>query len=178
MAGSQFVNRASLGGLLPSALGEIFKSPNRPPGVTDESFDSFMSRRFGAEFARRFGSSLIHGIYAADSRKLSMRATFGQVWDAEDRGSGSVVRGVFKGMANRTKSPTNDFELEDMQKIMKGVSVFTFRQGMESLSRALENSLRKNSRVEIRTGETVGSIQASDVTDSVTVSPFTRPHVL
>ncbi|KAF8594777.1 Protoporphyrinogen oxidase [Ceratobasidium sp. AG-I] len=173
LALSQFVNRASLSGLLPSALGEIFKTPNRPAGATDESFDSFMSRRFGPEFARRFGSSLIHGIYAADSRKLSVRATFGQVWDAEERGSGSVVKGVLRGMHNKDKAPQSDFELGDIQKIMKGVSVFTFREGMQSISRALEHSLRKNPRVEIRTGEAVRSIQVSDVAGSVMVETNT-----
>jgi len=32
--------------------------------------------RFGETFARGFGSVLVHGIYATDSRKLSVRAAF------------------------------------------------------------------------------------------------------
>lgn len=139
-------------------------------GATDESFDAFMSRRFGTHFARRFGSSLVHGIYAADSRKLSMRATFGQVWDAEERGSGSVVKGVLRGMGAKDKLLESRFELGDIRDIMKGTSVFTFRRGIETISRALEHSLRNNPRVEIRTGESVRSIHTLGVTDSIAVS--------
>ena len=42
----------------------------------DESVDEFLTRHFGIDFAQLFGSALIHGIYAADTRMLSVRATF------------------------------------------------------------------------------------------------------
>ncbi|CAE6533068.1 unnamed protein product [Rhizoctonia solani] len=157
---SQFLNRRSLGALLPSALAEPFKPPNRLPSITDESFDDFISRRFGSEFARRFGSSLIHGIYAADSRKLSMRATFGQVWDAEERGGGSVLKGILRGTPRQ--SPEIDHELGRLGEIMKGVSVYTFKGGMGRIVQSLESSLSNNSRVEVRVGHSIRAIRPSN----------------
>jgi oxygen-dependent protoporphyrinogen oxidase len=172
---SQFVNRSSLGGLLPRVLVESLKAPNRPPGVTDESFDAFIARRFGPEFARRFGSSLVHGIYATDSRKLSMRAAFGQVWDAEAAGGGSVVKGVLKGFGRKSKADTSEFELGHMLDVMKGISVYTFRDGIETISHTLGSSLRKSPRVEIRTEENVQTVRPSDGTNGVKVSSC-LPH--
>ncbi|KAG9124363.1 oxygen-dependent protoporphyrinogen oxidase [Ceratobasidium sp. 392] len=166
---SQFVDRASLGGLLPAALTEPFRTANKPPDATDESFDGFISRRFGADFARRFGSSLIHGIYAADSRKLSMRAAFGQVWDAETNGGGSVVRGMLWGSKRKHGSDVEGLQLGRMKEIMKGVSVYTFRNGMESVSRALGTALQTNPRVEIRTGEDILNIRTSEGSKDLTV---------
>ncbi|KAG9102644.1 oxygen-dependent protoporphyrinogen oxidase [Ceratobasidium sp. 370] len=159
---SQFVDRASLGGLLPAALAEPFRAVNKPPRTTDESFDAFISRRFGTDFARRFGSSLVHGIYAADSRKLSMRAAFGQVWDAEIAGGGSVVRGVLRGSGRAAPNASKEeFELGSMLDVMKGVSVFRFRDGIESITRSLESALQSDPRIEIRTEENVRSIRPS-----------------
>ncbi|CAE6351817.1 unnamed protein product [Rhizoctonia solani] len=173
---SQISNRRSLGTLLPSVLAEPFKSSNRPLGLTDESFDEFISRRFGSEFARRFGSSLIHGIYAADSRKLSMRATFGSVWEAEDRGRGSVIRGMFRGMTG-TSHLGNEYELGGLRETMKGISVYTFKGGMEKVVQSLEGSLRNDPRIEVRVGDSVhaarrskGDIVLETSTGQVTVS--------
>ncbi|KAG8752453.1 oxygen-dependent protoporphyrinogen oxidase [Ceratobasidium sp. 428] len=179
---SQFVDRASLGGLLPSALAEIFKGANKPEGVTDESFDEFISRRFGADFARRFGSSLIHGIYAADSRKLSMRAAFGPVWEAEMDGGGSVVRGFLWKSRGKKSSLGSELELGRMLDIMKGVSVYTFRNGMESVSRALNTALQTSPQIEIRTEEDIRSIRLSEDSENLVVDTssglFTFSHVI
>ncbi|KAJ1304235.1 hypothetical protein OPQ81_005399 [Rhizoctonia solani] len=158
---SQISNRRSLGTLLPSTLAEFFKPPNRPSTMTDESFEDFISRRFGPEFARRFGSPLIHGIYAADSRKLSMRATFGQVWDAEERGRGSVMKGIFRGMS-RASRLRSEYELGSMSEIMRGVSVYTFRGGMETIVQSLEKFLKKDPRVEIRTDGCIRAVRPSE----------------
>ncbi|KAG8737439.1 oxygen-dependent protoporphyrinogen oxidase [Ceratobasidium sp. 414] len=159
---SQFVDRASLGGLLPAALAEPFRPANKPPGETDESFDAFISRRFGTDFARRFGSSLVHGVYAADSRRLSMRAAFGQIWDAEIAGGGSVVKGVLRGSGRATSNAKKEeFELGNMSNIMKGVSVFRFRDGIESIIHSLESTIQNDARIEIRTGENIRSIRPS-----------------
>ncbi|CAE6470478.1 hypothetical protein ACGC1H_007320 [Rhizoctonia solani] len=158
---SQISNRRSLGTLLPSALAEPFKPPNRPKTLTDESFDQFISRRFGSEFARRFGSSLIHGIYAADSRKLSIRATFGQIWEAEDWGAGSVVKGILRGTPPQSHFGAH-YDLGRLKETMKGVSVYTFRGGMEKIVQSLENSLRNDPRIEIHAGNCIRAIRPSE----------------
>ncbi|ELU36621.1 protoporphyrinogen oxidase [Rhizoctonia solani AG-1 IA] len=145
---------------------EPFKSSNRPLGLTDESFDQFISRRFGSEFARRFGSSLIHGIYAADSRKLSIRAAFASVWDAEDRGGGSVIRGILRGTI-RPSHLESEYELGRTPEIMKGVSVYTFKGGMGRVVQSLEGWLRNDPRVEVRAGSSVHAAKRSEDGDIV-----------
>ncbi|CUA74704.1 protoporphyrinogen oxidase [Rhizoctonia solani] len=177
---SQFSNRQSLGTLLPSVLAEPFKPLNRPATLTDESFDEFISRRFGSEFARRFGSSLIHGIYAADSRKLSIRATFGQIWDAEDRGGGSVVKGILRGMNPSSHSGIN-YELGSLETTMKGISVYTFKGGMEMIVQSLQNSLRDDPRIEIRLGDCVRAVRPSEdqnITLETSAGKVTLSHLV
>ena len=61
----------------------------------DESVDAFFTRHFGPDFARTFGSALVHGIYATDSRVLSVRSAFSMMCELEERGKGSAVRGAW-----------------------------------------------------------------------------------
>ncbi|EDR09465.1 uncharacterized protein LACBIDRAFT_319089 [Laccaria bicolor S238N-H82] len=131
--------------LLQAVVGEFFGRRNRPPDVLDESVDAFLTRRFGESFARIFGSALVHGIYAADSRQLSTRAAFPSLWEAEERGGGSVVRGFL-----RKKAPVeDDYELGNMLDVMKDVSVYSFRDGIQTLTNALESYLVARDNVRI-----------------------------
>ena len=71
----------------------------------DELVDSIFSRRFGDVFACTLGSALVHGIYAVDSRLLSLHAALPQLHASEARGKGLVIWGEL--------SPPAWFELED-----------------------------------------------------------------
>jgi oxygen-dependent protoporphyrinogen oxidase len=70
---------------------EAFVPPNAPPG--DESIAAFVRRRFGAEAVDRLADPLLAGIHAGDAERLSVRALFPRLADAE-RTSGSVVRAL------------------------------------------------------------------------------------
>ena len=113
----------------------------------DESVDSFFTRRFGEAFARTLGSALIHGIYAADSRKLSLRATFPQLRTSETRGNGSVVWGElgppawWKANVEEEEKWEGDQEWET--RFRRTAALFSFKEGMETLVRALVEALRK-----------------------------------
>jgi protoporphyrinogen/coproporphyrinogen III oxidase len=72
--------------LMPVGFGR--RDPER-----DESIAEFVARRFGAEAAERIASPLLGGIYAGDVRELSLRATFPQLADLEQR-YGSVILGL------------------------------------------------------------------------------------
>ena len=63
----------------------------RREGDDDESVASFVQRRFGEEAADYIADPLLAGIHAGDAARLSMRALFPRLVDAE-RQSGSVVR--------------------------------------------------------------------------------------
>jgi oxygen-dependent protoporphyrinogen oxidase len=59
----------------------------------DEALESFVRRRLGREVFERLAEPLIAGIYTADPKELSLRATMPQFLDME-REHGSVIRGV------------------------------------------------------------------------------------
>ncbi|KAG9313472.1 hypothetical protein JVU11DRAFT_5797 [Chiua virens] len=138
--------------LLSSVLREPLKRRNRPSGIEDESVDDFLSRRFGPEFARVFGSALVHGIYAADTRKLSLRSTFPSLWEAEERGRGSVLLGSLRGSSHSQLNEDASYDLGDLQAKMRDISVFTFKTGISSLVNALVGYLRKQPNVRMYSG--------------------------
>lgn len=123
----------------------------------DESVDAFLTRRFGTKVARLFGSALVHGVYATDSRRLSVRSSFPSLWEAEDRGKGSVVTGIL-----RKKEPSGTpevFETGDMTNILTDASVFSFKDGINQLPLSLIERLSTMPSVEMRVSCGVSSIQ-------------------
>lgn len=164
----------SLLGLLFSPIGmtqlstvlELFRKPNRPKGVTDESVHDFLSRRFGEEFARVFGSSIVHGIYAADSRVLSAQTAFPTFYSAEDRGNGSVLKGFLRPPKKEKKT----YELGEVKELVNNASVYSFRDGIESLTYALARNLASRPNVDIHLNSPVQSITPE--TDTIMVCDF------
>ena len=65
--------------------------PPRPPGEGDESISSFVRRRFGGEAVRYVAEPLLAGLHRGDAARLSLRALFPVLADAE-RQHGSVAR--------------------------------------------------------------------------------------
>lgn len=129
------------------------------PNVEDESVDAFFARRFGQEFSRIFASALVHGIYATDSRKLSLRAAYPMLWNAEAYGGGSVVWGALKPKPKRPTEDPSSYELgSSLPERMKGVAVYSFRDGISALPGALVKALKSQHNVEIRTGDPIRSL--------------------
>lgn len=59
----------------------------------DETFDSFVTRRLGAEALERLAGPFVAGIYAGDPRTLSVRHAFPKLWNLEQK-HGSFIRGA------------------------------------------------------------------------------------
>ncbi|KAF8504816.1 protoporphyrinogen oxidase [Russula emetica] len=153
--------------VLRSVLAELFTPANRPPVDDDESVDSFFSRRFGDAFARTLGSALIHGIYATDSRQLSLLATFPQLRTSEMRGNGSVIWGELGPPAWWWKANTKSQEEEEEKwegdpewetTFRRSAALFSFKEGMETLVRALVEALRRFPNVVLWNGTAVRRI--------------------
>lgn len=70
----------------------------------DESVGSFFRRRFGEESVRYIAEPLLAGIHAGDVERLSMRALFPRLVNAE-REHGSVIR-RFRSLRRATARPT------------------------------------------------------------------------
>lgn len=67
--------------------------PRRADAGADESIGRFMRRRFGQETVTYLAEPLLAGIHAGDAERLSMRALFPRLLDAE-QSRGSVIRSL------------------------------------------------------------------------------------
>ena len=83
--------------LFPRILYEPFIP--RKESKDDESVHSFLTRRFGAAAAENLGSAVIHGIYAGDSRELSIQAVFPSLVELE-REHGALSRALLPRWLN------------------------------------------------------------------------------
>jgi oxygen-dependent protoporphyrinogen oxidase len=118
------------GGTRTAILRDIFGKTQAPE--VDESVASFIRRKFSATLLDRLVGPFVSGIYAGDPEKLSLRAAFPILHEAEVT-SGSILRGIFPVMkaraAKRGNSPREKPTLQ------------TFRLGNETLIRALAQKL-------------------------------------
>lgn len=57
-------------------------TPTTSSGDRDTTIHQLVSSTLGPNVANSLISAMVHGIYAADSRKLSVRSTFPMLWDA------------------------------------------------------------------------------------------------
>ena len=97
------------------------------PPEADESVASFIRRKFTEQLLDRLVGPFVSGVYAGDPEKLSLRSAFLQLYEAE-KTAGSIVR----GMVRLSKSKKGAREKPTLS---------TFREGNETLVRALANRL-------------------------------------
>ncbi|HKM67954.1 MAG TPA: protoporphyrinogen oxidase [Candidatus Acidoferrum sp.] len=117
------------GGTRGAILRDIFGKSESPE--PDESVAAFIRRKFSETLLDRLVGPFVSGIYAGDPEKLSLRAAFPILYEAE-KASGSLTRGVFKVMkqrkASRGSAPQAPREKPTLQ---------TFRDGNETIIRAI-----------------------------------------
>lgn len=114
-------------------LRDVFGS-SAPPESGDESVAAFVRRKFSEELLDKLVGPFVSGIYAGDAEKLSVRAAFPQLYEAE-RSAGSIVRGMIRAAKSKPK-PRHKPALQ------------TFRDGNETLVKALAASLGSALRAE------------------------------
>ncbi|KAF7316518.1 Protoporphyrinogen oxidase [Mycena indigotica] len=171
--------------ITPGVIADLFRGWNRPPDIVDESFESFLERRGHPDTARVLGSALVHGIYAADARKLSVRAAFPMLWEYEERGNGRVLWGILRKEKEEERLKLEQtlarYELGDMRKTMEGVSVYSFRDGMGTLVEALVKSLKTRPNVRILDNTEVTAVvpesERFEITTNTT-NPLYPSHVV
>ena len=109
------------------------------PPDADESVAAFIRRKFSAELLDKLVGPFVSGIYAGDAEKLSLRAAFPQLYEAE-RGTGSIIRGMLRA-AKSKKCPKHKPALQ------------SFRDGNETFARALAAKLGPALRTEVSVTE-------------------------
>lgn len=123
--------------------GAVLEPFRRRGNGDDESVASFFKRRFGPA-AAGVASAFVHGIYAADPDKLSVRAAFGILTAAEKR-YGSVVLGMLLGARTTAEKEAEKAAWASVGQLGQdraGWSMYALRRGMQSLTDRLEERIR------------------------------------
>ncbi|KAF9961831.1 hypothetical protein BGZ72_001380 [Mortierella alpina] len=137
---------------LPRAGLDLFKGSTKQE---DESIQDFVTRRFGKGFSDDLISAMVHGIYAGDVSKLSVRSTFGMLYHLE-KDYGSVAVGLLMGGGavdtpwDLTLKERIIKSMPDLKDFIDKTSIYSFTDGLEELSKALEKDLVASGRVDFR----------------------------
>lgn len=141
--------------------------PKRPDSLTDETIGSWLARRVDKRIADNLVSAVFHGIYAGDINQLSAKTLFNTGWELEAR-YGSAIGGWFR-MQNEhgqsqpvtlvhphdrevAKAMNEEIDLElDFAKNLKDSAMFSFRNGLQQMVRALVDAVEAKGNIEIRT---------------------------
>ena len=164
-----------------SALYNDYSVKKRHDDLEDESIASFFARRLNSKIADNVLSAVLHGIYAGDITKLSVRSILPLLWNAEGN-FGSVFAGVQDSFQTARFSKPDWSLMEELSKRQhKGVvkaaasSVFTLKGGLGELAHGLEASLRRNPMIHIQTQTRVANLQLDEADkDQVCRPSFTQ----
>ncbi len=137
-----------------SVLRDLF-GRSAPPDA-DESVAAFIRRKFSPELLDKLVGPFVSGIYAGDAEKLSLRAAFPQLYEAE-RSAGSVIRGMIRA----AKSKPGPKQRATLQ---------TFREGNETLIKALAKNLGSALRTEVSVSEISRTNAGSPATYQVSLT--------
>ena len=128
---------------------------------------SFLTRRFGAAAAENLGSAVIHGIYAGDSRELSIQAVFPSLVELE-REHGALSRALLPRWLNSRyaweyhKLPQRMPITKEFTEHAKGISIYSFPDGLGEIVKRIEAELIASPNVQIWKGTECESISYED----------------
>jgi protoporphyrinogen/coproporphyrinogen III oxidase len=122
------------GGTRFAILRDLLGSSRAPD--SDESVADFVRRKFSPTLLDRLIGPFVSGIYAGDPEKLSLRAAFPILHQAETA-KGSILRGAFTVLKDRKAKLANTPQEKPILQ--------TFREGNETLIRALAKNLNDRS---------------------------------
>lgn len=169
----------------PLGLGLIHEFSNEriPEPEHDESIGSFISRRFNKACAD-IASAGFHGIYAGDIDKLSVRSLLPSLPYLARRGPGVVKAqllmrrtegtkllekrqlALIRDMSTRTQDPLFGQRCNQS-------SVITLKNGLGSLTEALERNLSANPKIRIRKSSRITAIEhEGGSNDNISLSIF------
>lgn len=168
---STFLSEPAFDGVFLAIMYDLL-APRGDLPPSDESIASFFARRWGSKVAENLVSAVLHGIYAGDIEKLSIRSILPSLWDHE-RSSGSVNRGMraARGMARfsphdlRMLGELGERPLSDAMKTVESSSVYSLKGGLGELAYELEASLVRNPMVRIERETIVRDLRLDEVTD-------------
>ena len=128
--------------LVRGLLRGIIMEPFQPRSTCgDESISSFVSRRLGPFISDNLISAMVRGIYAGDSTKLSIDATFGSLKELE-RKYGSLIFGtLFSILKKQTKFQSSNEKSQAFIDRISKFRIYTLQDGLETLAKKIHEVL-------------------------------------
>ncbi|KAI5951066.1 HEM14 [Candida jiufengensis] len=143
----------------------ILKEPFVKPVSSDETVEQFFKRRLGStSLTDNVASAIIHGVYAGDIGKLSIKSVMPFMKDLENE-SGSIIKHMLKSLRKRkdkTATPELTEELKvyekqispnadllAVQNKLKAYPMIKLHDGLQTLPTALANYLSKNKNINL-----------------------------
>lgn len=161
------ISEPLLRGLLWPFLSEFFIDKRRD-NLADESVGSFISRRLSPAVANNFLSAMIHGIYAGDIWKLSIKSIFPQLWEMEGRFDSITNALLYCWKQELVLTKKNDVKLlttmlnspldPKLRDSIRSSAVYTFKDGIGQLVDRLAEHLKQNPNVTIKTDTRITGI--------------------
>jgi len=126
----------------------------------DESLGHFIERRLGKEVLEHITEPLLAGIYAGDTRSLSLTATFPQFQQMEQQ-HGSLIKGMIGGKKRKVSTTGSESQKTVSTATNQASSIpksmfLSYKGGLSYLIEQLEHHLES---VHFKLGESVRSVQ-------------------
>jgi len=109
---------------------------------------------------------MVHGIYAGDSRELSLRALFPSLWEME-RQHGGVLKSLLRGGSSKTNREEQEAEeAEELKQVLPKevveASVWSLRGGLGAIPGAISQRLQEQKNVEVRLSTDIGEVSEDE----------------
>lgn len=169
---SNILKEPAFDGLLEFVVKDLL-TDRRPDDLTDESVGAFFTRRGSAKVVDNLVSAVLHGIYAGDVYKLSMRSIMPWLWNLEQEHT-SMLAGFWNAGGTTSLTQHDCTMLQSLEeaseeqsaagdkiRAVERSSVFTFKKGLGELCDKLEAHLIKNQVVSIRRETLVTDVKLS-----------------
>ena len=152
--------------------------PKRSVSLDDETVGSFLARRVDKRIANNIISAVFHGIYAGDIWQLSAKTLLSMAWQLEGR-YGTAVGGFFRMQSESPSSQQqviahpydvevaralqNDIDISlDLATNLKEASMFTFKDGLQTLVKGLQDAMEKTGNIDIKLNSPVSSFKMAE----------------
>lgn len=145
----------------------VLREPFVPPATaSDESVVSFFTRRLGPEPTARLLDPFVAGVYAGDPNRISVKAAFPSMWEAEQR-AGSIIKGMLSG---REKPAPGAPKGPKMRSV-----TFNFPNGIAEWPRAIAGALGAR---RVWCGARASGLRPADTLWQVTVERERMPETV
>lgn len=129
-----------------AGLGAIGLIASRPKN--EESIQEFVTRHLGEQVFTRIIDPFVSGVYAGNPRNLSMKSALKKVYNLEDLGfNNGILSGALVRIQQIGDEKKRNAERDSDLPVVKGGSLGTFQEGLQSLPLAVQAQMPSKVRL-------------------------------